>query len=124
MERGARAIEKNSRRATLQLGDLQRVISAFARALRIGSAFRYGDGARNSNVRASGDHVHSDGDAREIAVAKGAEDFLRRQAGRTLPGRFFNFLAVGLLLLFDDADEAGAVGDFLAEVIALAEYHG
>ena len=80
------------------------------------------DDLQRLDVRAGGDHVHGDGDAREIAVAEGGEDFLGRQAGGALPGDFLDFGAVGLLLLFDDADEAGAVGDFLAEVVALAEH--
>ena len=34
------------------------------------------DDFQRLDVRAGGDHVHGDGDAREVAVAKGAEDFL------------------------------------------------
>ncbi|OBQ30381.1 MAG: hypothetical protein AN485_23925, partial [Anabaena sp. MDT14b] len=53
------------------------------------------------HVRAGGDHVHGDGDARVIVVAERADELFRVRA-------------------------IGAVGDLLGEVIALAEHlaHG
>ena len=79
------------------------------------------DDLQRLDVGAGGDHVHGNGDAREVAIAKGAEDLVGRETGGAFPGDFFDFAAVGLLLLFHEANEAGAIGDLLAEVVALAE---
>ena len=57
-----------------------------------------------------------------VAVAESAEDLVRREAGGALSTVTSSiFLAVGPCFLFHDANEAGAIGDLLAEVVAFAE---
>ena len=75
------------------------------------------------HVRAGGDHVHGDGDAREEAVAEVGEDLVRGQACGLHP---FGHLGLGSVPIghrFCDPGEAGAVGDLPAEVVAFAELH-
>ena len=79
------------------------------------------DDLQRLDVRAGGDHVDGDGDARVVAVAKGLEDLVRREIRDFFPDDFLDLLPIGSDFLLDIAHEAGAVSDFLAEVVALVE---
>ena len=72
------------------------------------------------NVGSGGDHVHGDGDARIVGSAELAEQVFGLDAARD-PLVDFVFVAVFVRLLDADLGGAGAVGDLLCEVVALAE---
>ena len=79
------------------------------------------DDLERLDVGAGGDHVDGDGDARVVAVAEGLEDLVRRE----IRDLFQSTSSISLPSLRSSsstiAHEAGAVGDLLAEVVALAE---
>ena len=73
------------------------------------------------NVRAGGDHVDGDGDARVVAVAEGLENLVRREVRDFFPDDFLDLFSIGSDFLLDIAHEPGAVSYLLAEVVAFVE---
>ena len=74
------------------------------------------------HVRASGDHVHGDGDARREAGAEVGQQVFRREFRRAFPLDGFGFRAIWVLHHCGHFREAGAIGDLLAELVVFGEH--